>query len=236
MKAATLILTFLMLTLGIMTYRAVKINADVITAKKIFTQNRELIKKQKQYEQYFLQLDSIYSMERQIQNILNTYYENNPEKVKSIIDKNRLQYVSDIKTKLDLQANEENKKDEKEVEKIPDILPVIGTVSKKYSEETHDGIDFAAKEGDPIFASASGKISFSENKGDLGLTIIINHGNGYESSYSHLKKSYVKRNDFVKKGQTIGSIGSTGNSTGPHLHYEIKYNSQNIDPESLFNQ
>lgn len=229
-------LLILLLALGIITYRTIRINADVITAKKIKKQNIELVKKQKQYEEYFLQLDSIYSMERKIQNILNTYYENNPEKIKAIIDKNRLQYVADIKSKLDLQANEENKKDEKEIEKIPDILPVIGTISKKYAGGNHNGIDFAAKEGDPVFASASGKISFSANNGDLGLTIIINHGNGYESSYSHLKKSYVKRNAFVKKGQTIGSIGSTGNSTGPHLHYEIKYNNQQIDPESLFNE
>lgn len=109
-------------------------------------------------------------------------------------------------------------------------------MSKKYSDSTkHYGVDFAGQIGDPIFATASGKIVFADKKDELGLTLDIDHGNGYISSYSHLKSIRKKRGNFVKKGEIIGYIGNTGKTSGPHLHYAITKDGIFVNPELYFN-
>ena len=121
-------------------------------------------------------------------------------------------------------------------EKIPDIIPVSGVISKKYSEkEKHLGVDFAAKNEDPIYASASGIVISVNETEDLGLTIKIDHQNGYITSYSHLGKASVKQGKKVEKGDLIGIVGSTGKTTGPHLHYVIQKDGKYINPETFFN-
>ncbi len=223
----------------ILAYKMAEINTLIITSKQIKLQNEKLVKKQKDYALYFEQLDSIYSMENQIQNILQTYYENDSNKIYSILEKNKFNHVSSSKVKLDLEGLEEsnNHISSNDMNKIPNILPVIGIISKKYSEETaHNGTDFAANMGDPVFATAEGTIIFASDKDELGRTVTIDHGNGYQTSYSHLQKISVKKNAFIKKGEVLGFVGSSGNSTGPHLHYEVTLQKQYIDPETIFNE
>jgi len=223
----------------VLAYKMAEINTLIITSKQIKFQNEKLIEKQNEYALYFEQLDSIYSIDNKIQNILQTYYENDSNKINSILEKNKFNHISSSKVKLDVEGLEgwQENTQNKDMDKIPNILPVIGIISKKYSEEdTHYGTDFAANQGDPIFATASGSVIFAGSKDDLGLTIILDHGNGYQSSYSHLQRISVRKKAIIKKGEVIGFVGSTGNSTGPHLHYEITLQKQHLDPETLFNE
>ncbi|TGM15833.1 M23 family metallopeptidase [Leptospira selangorensis] len=89
----------------------------------------------------------------------------------------------------------------------------------------HGGIDLAAEEGTPVYASADGEVSFSGTRGGYGSLIVLKHGLGYETKYGHLSKLLVSPGIKVKKGQLIGEVGMTGRATGFHLHFEVLRNS-----------
>lgn len=99
----------------------------------------------------------------------------------------------------------------------------------------HTGIDIRGKTGTPVYAGADGTVILAERYGGYGNTIKIKHSDTYTTLYAHLSKIKVKNGDFVQKGEHIGAIGSTGRSTGPHLHYEIIENGEPIDPYPLMN-
>jgi murein DD-endopeptidase MepM/ murein hydrolase activator NlpD len=94
----------------------------------------------------------------------------------------------------------------------------------------HKGIDFAGKEGTGVVATGSGVVSWASNRYGYGELVEINHGNGLKTRYGHNKTIVVKVGDVVSKGQVIAKMGSTGRSTGPHVHYEILKNDRQIDP------
>lgn len=97
----------------------------------------------------------------------------------------------------------------------------------------HTGIDIRGYWGDPVYASANGKVTHTGYKGGYGNTIKLDHDNGYETLYAHLRKSLVNMNQLVEKGELIGYIGSTGRSTGPHLHFEVMKNKEQINPTTF---
>ncbi|HAG11675.1 MAG TPA: peptidase M23 [Desulfotomaculum sp.] len=94
----------------------------------------------------------------------------------------------------------------------------------------HEGIDIAAFEGDSIEAIRSGRVIFAGPRGTYGLTVIIDHGSGLTSLYGHTSAILVREGDSVKEGQIIARVGSTGRSTGPHLHLEVRLNGIPYDP------
>ncbi len=94
----------------------------------------------------------------------------------------------------------------------------------------HDGIDIAAPSGTKILAPADGKVVFSEMRGGYGRMIELDHGFGIRTRYAHNRRLLVKKGDQVKAGDTIATVGSTGRSTGPHLHYEIRIDGISVDP------
>jgi len=94
----------------------------------------------------------------------------------------------------------------------------------------HKGIDFAGKEDGDIIATASGVVSWADDRYGYGLLIEINHGDGLKTRYGHNKTLLVNIGDVVVKGQVIARMGSTGRSTGPHVHYEVLRNNKQIDP------
>lgn len=98
----------------------------------------------------------------------------------------------------------------------------------------HKGLDFAAPRGTPIYATGDGKITKAYFSGSYGNVIYINHGHGYETRYAHLSRFDVKPGDRVKRGQVIGLVGNTGNSIADHLHYEVLYKGQHINPINFF--
>ncbi|MDQ7084376.1 MAG: M23 family metallopeptidase [Sulfurovum sp.] len=97
----------------------------------------------------------------------------------------------------------------------------------------HAGLDLPAKHGTPIYAPASGAIVYAKKKGHYGNFILIAHSYGFKTAYGHLSRFAVKSGDYVSKGQKIGYVGSTGRSTGPHLHYEVRYLSKWLDPKKF---
>ncbi|MBO9598253.1 MAG: peptidoglycan DD-metalloendopeptidase family protein [Cohnella sp.] len=95
----------------------------------------------------------------------------------------------------------------------------------------HAGLDIGGDYGDSIYATADGTVLSAERTSSHGLNIWISHSNGVRTHYSHLSKMLVKPGDKVKKGDLIAKMGSTGRSTGPHLHYEVAVNGTNVDPK-----
>lgn len=109
------------------------------------------------------------------------------------------------------------------------IDPVYKTI------KMHAGLDFAAPQGTPIYATADGTVSTSGNTGNgYGNHVIIKHGYGYETLYGHMVKVKSRAGETVKRGEVIGWVGSTGKSTGPHCHYEVHKNGNKIDPVYFF--
>jgi len=94
----------------------------------------------------------------------------------------------------------------------------------------HEGLDFTAAAGTPIFAAAGGIVSTAEQTPDYGKLVKIDHGSGLETRYAHASRLYVRAGERVEKGQKIAEVGSTGRSTGPHLHYEIRLAGNPLDP------
>lgn len=117
------------------------------------------------------------------------------------------------------------------------IKPVSGTISARYGERSsvrssaHTGLDIATSYGTPIKAAASGTVSFAGRKGSLGNLIIVDHGNGVQTYYAHCSSLIAGVGDKVSQGQAIARVGSTGNSTGNHLHLEVRINGQSYNPQ-----
>jgi murein DD-endopeptidase MepM/ murein hydrolase activator NlpD len=97
----------------------------------------------------------------------------------------------------------------------------------------HSGIDISAEKGQPVYATADGVVQSAGYTGDYGNLIVLKHAFGLSTRYGHLSAYHVKTGDAVKRGQVIGNIGSTGRSTGSHLHYEILVNGQLMNPLQL---
>ena len=128
---------------------------------------------------------------------------------------------------------------------LPSALPVTtGFFSSNFGwridpftgqRAMHEGVDFAAEPGTPIKAAAGGIVIYSENNPSYGNMIEIDHGNGLVSRYAHASKRLVKEGDVVLRGQKIGEVGSTGRSTGPHLHFEVLLNGTPQNPTRYLN-
>ncbi len=98
----------------------------------------------------------------------------------------------------------------------------------------HTGIDFTAPTGTAIYVTGDGIVESSHYEGGYGNCIVVNHGYGYKSRYAHLSKFKTGTGSSVKRGSIIGYVGSTGASVGPHLHYEVEYSDQKVDPSLFF--
>lgn len=122
---------------------------------------------------------------------------------------------------------------------IPSIWPCRGWVTSEFGvrrsprgigSRFHEGIDIAASIGTTIYASGNGVVTFAGYKKGLGKTVVIDHGFGISTVYGHGSRLYVKEGDRVKRGSTIAAVGSTGRSTGSHLHYQVEVDGIPVDP------
>lgn len=100
----------------------------------------------------------------------------------------------------------------------------------------HEGVDFAGKEGSNIIAVAAGVVTWSGDRSGYGKMVEINHGNGYSTRYAHCKENLVKVGDVVKKGQIVALMGSSGRSTGPHVHFEVYKHGRAVDPSTYIHR
>lgn len=118
------------------------------------------------------------------------------------------------------------------------IRPVSGTITSRFGagssirRSSHTGLDIATAAGTPVVAAASGTVTFSGYKGSYGNLLVISHGNGIQTYYGHCSKLYVSAGASITQGQTIAAVGSTGNSTGPHLHLEVRVNGVAYNPQN----
>ncbi len=122
----------------------------------------------------------------------------------------------------------------------PAIRPVRGWTTSKFGyrkspftgrREFHKGYDISTKKGSPILATADGVVTFVGRKGLMGNTIIINHGHGMVTRYAHCDKFLKKRGEKVERWEQIATVGNTGRSTGPHVHYQVELNGVPVNPE-----
>ena len=114
------------------------------------------------------------------------------------------------------------------------IQPVTGTITSRFGRRSsgqHTGLDIANSTGTPIRAVADGTVTYSAYRGTLGRLVVIQHTNSVETYYAHCSKLYVTAGQTVKQGDVIATVGSTGNSTGPHLHLEIRVNGVAKNPQ-----
>lgn len=120
-----------------------------------------------------------------------------------------------------------------------------GWMSSRYGRRTdpfngriawHAGVDFAGKEGSDVVAVAAGVVTWSGDRYGYGEMVEVNHGNGFKTRYGHCKEGLVKVGDVVKKGQIIALMGSSGRSTGPHVHFEVYKNGRTVDPATYIHR
>lgn len=118
------------------------------------------------------------------------------------------------------------------------IKPVSGIISSRFGARSsirssaHTGLDIAASTGTPVSVAASGTVTFSGWKGSYGKLIVVTHSNGVQTYYGHCSQLYASVGQTVSQGQKIAAVGSTGNSTGPHLHFEIRVNGVAYNPQN----
>lgn len=123
------------------------------------------------------------------------------------------------------------------------VAPVSGHISSRYGvnesvrNHTHKGLDIAASNGTSIFAVADGTVDYAQfNSGGYGNLVIISHGNGVQTYYAHCSKLMVSKGQTVSAGDVIAAVGSTGHSTGNHLHFEVRINGSQVNPQNYIYQ
>ena len=121
----------------------------------------------------------------------------------------------------------------------PSVWPVRGWISSRFGyrtspftgrRELHKGLDIVNRRGTPVVVTADGEVIFAGYKRGYGKMVIVDHGLDRVTKYGHLSETSVKSGDMVTRGQVLGKVGSTGRSTGPHLHYEVVVNGEAVDP------
>ena len=195
-----------------------------------------------------------YDMESEQSEELLAMYEQN-------ISKSKRQLVTDLKSEVDIMAEKAADLEASwqrikmlgdelgdASRNIPAIQPVLnkqltlltagyGNIMSPFYRtlRSHQGVDYAMSEGSSVFATADGTVrEISDKNSTMGKTIIIDHGNGYKTSYSHLLSTLVTRGQKVQRGDVIALSGNSGLSLAPHLHYEVRYNDLRVDPIHYF--
>lgn len=175
------------------------------------------------------------------------------EKIKAVFYADFTQKVQNVFNntfpKINNYINNSKEAGETQGEKNQDFalesLPVNGQITSAFGtrihpitnkSETHTGVDIAVPEGSEVKAVYDGMVEEVKDDDELGIVVIINHENGFKTIYGHLSELKVNKGDKVIKGSTIALSGSTGVSTGPHLHFEVLMNNESIDPASLLKQ
>lgn len=159
-------------------------------------------------------------------------------------DEVKTQNIDIAKNNIQEQIKNANKKQTEQSDVITEIngielatKPISGKITSRYGAKStirksnHTGLDIAAPNGTPIKVVADGTVTNASYNGSYGNLVKINHGNGVETWYAHTSKMYVTVGSKVTTGQTIAAVGSTGNSTGSHLHFEIRINGTHINPQ-----
>ena len=206
------------------TYRSYAITLDGETRGIVesLDEAEEIVNEIKQDLQADLELDL---------GIVECYSENTNEATAFSVAKESLDEEVEIKVK----EFELSQKQESTLNGIAICRPMdTGMISSRYGSRSsgdHTGLDICTSVGTPIHPVADGVVSFAGYKGSYGNLVIIDHGNGIQTYYAHCSSLYVNAGETVTIDDTIAAVGSTGNSTGPHLHLEIRINGEHVNPQ-----
>lgn len=232
--------------------RSIDTNEDTIIAKL----QEDAIITYKYYEVAVNELDKAYvSTEEEAQNIVNEIKEatdNSEEDLQIEINKITTDNIEQVEiSELEKAKEMLIPEVEEEVERIEEeknapsingirlaVIPVSGSISSRFGvssrirSSTHTGLDIACASGTDIKAVADGTVESVTSGGAYGNLLKINHGNGVETWYAHCSKIFAKQGQSVKAGDVVAAVGSTGNSTGPHLHLEIRIDGTPVNPQN----
>ena len=174
--------------------------------------------------------------------IVEKYTQNEEEVNTSDLEVAKVNVQETVQTAIE--EIEQQKEEEERWNALPSIngiklavTPIEGRITSRYGvssrirKSTHTGLDISAVKGTDIKVVADGTVISAGYSGSYGYLVKVDHGNGVETWYAHTSKMYVKKGDTVKAGDVIAAVGSTGNSTGPHLHLEIRVNGEHVDPQ-----
>lgn len=219
-------------------YYEIALNNEVIDLVDTIEEAEELVNQVKEENKEQEDLDL---------SIIEKYTENEDE-----IETTELEIAkNDIQTKViqKLEEIEKQKVEEERINSMPEIngiklayTPVSGTISSRYGvssrirKSNHTGLDIATPTGTPIKVVAAGTVTCASYNGSYGNLVKIDHGNGIETWYAHTSKMYVTVGEKVEAGEVIAAVGSTGNSTGAHLHLEIRINGNHVNPQNYLYQ
>jgi murein DD-endopeptidase MepM/ murein hydrolase activator NlpD len=113
-----------------------------------------------------------------------------------------------------------------------DVARISSAFGVPRGSSRHQGLDLTAPKGTKVRTTADGRVTFSGRSGDFGRLVIVEHRDGYETRYAHLKSISVNKGKKVKRGAVVGTVGESGNATGPHLHYEVRLQGTPVNPKS----
>jgi len=223
-----------------------RIAAKVQLADYLAKQNEELTAKNRQIEALAVEVTEIRKREQKLR-ILASGMLGSATAADEIahVEAVRTEAVTappDINAKPIESTDGEGGRDTRMQSAIPTLRPVDGWITRRFSAETnqtsasqsHTGVDMAAATGTPIHASASGVVDTAGWDQYYGNLVVINHGFGYETAYGHCSRLLVKKGDLVRRGEAIALVGSSGRSTAPHLHYEVRKAGVSMDPLLFF--
>jgi murein DD-endopeptidase MepM/ murein hydrolase activator NlpD len=214
-------------------YYEIALNNETIDSLNTLEEAEELVNKVKEdNEEQDLELS-----------IIEKYTENEEEVQTSDLEVAKNDIQEKVTQKLEEQ--EKQKEEEERINSMPEIngiklayAPISGTISSRYGASSsirssaHTGLDIASSSGTPIKVVASGTVTFASYQGSYGNLVKVDHGNGVETWYAHTSKMYVSVGQEVEAGEVIAAVGSTGNSTGPHLHLEIRIDGNTVNPQN----
>ena len=218
-----------------------EINGKVLTASHLAQVNRELLEKQEKMTLLERELARIAEQEKKIREIVQTFITVPKADSLTVKERSRLgrfspgdleRYVAQVR---ELDRKSKGSLPAPTRDNIPDIWPVAGIVSQPYqqagSESGHEGLDIIAETNARVVSAARGIVIESGWDRDLGKFVKVDHDFQTLTVYGHLSRAYVQEGDHVEKGASIGAVGNTGNSFGPHLHFEIRVRGKSVDPQ-----
>jgi murein DD-endopeptidase MepM/ murein hydrolase activator NlpD len=209
---------------------------EVLKKEQVDAQKEFVVQKNK-YENEMKELEVLEDSKQKVINSLSVEEKELQVKIGDLNDfKEELQkQINDVFTNINNNSNVDSKVSSGE----GFLRPASGVITSPYGPRVHPifgtngfhtGVDFGAPNNSPIYASKSGKVVFAGVQSGYGNTVIIDHGGGIQTLYAHCSSILVSYGQTVTRGHVIAKVGSTGNSTGPHLHFEVRVNGNHTNP------
>ncbi len=216
-----------------------RLSMDRFSTEQLIRENRELRERRDKLVLLEKEIAHMEEQEKILRRIFQTFVEgvNHDSLVLAeTLDPNDPEPLRDYVSKVRNIGKSSRGDNESQITDAPDIWPVEGIISRGFgrtsvSGRPHHGIDIIASPHTLVVGTAAGIVSEAGWEKDLGKRVVVDHGNGLQTVYGHLERILVQLGDHIEKGGSVGTVGNSGNSFGPHLHYEILYLGNPVDPQ-----